>query len=256
MSKPSRIPPRIIDGHFHSSPGTSGFGLLSAEHFEHVFDELPQLECVVTSSLAGAGGSQRAGSDETAAVIEALGAARVKGSVWVVPGEEGWRDDAERRLDDGFVALKVHGPANGYAVGPATVGPVMELARERGVPVTFHFSDPDGLEELAAEFPGVAMVFFHSGAQRGMEIASRHENVILETSVAGNALIEKLVGAVGAGRVMFGCDAPLCWCAKRDRETIGVGSYYDNLVEICGLELTDDELATICYDVPRRVYGL
>jgi len=249
------VPRRIIDGHFHSSPG-GGFPELTAAHFEHIFEELPELECVVTSSLAGASGDQTAASAETSAVIAALGPERVKGSVWVVPGGDGWREDAERRLDEGFVAIKIHGPANGYAVGPETVAPVMELARERCVPVTFHFSDPDGLEKLAAAFPDVTMVFFHSGAQRGMEIASRHENVILETSVAGNALIEKLVRAVGPERVMFGCDAPLCWCAKCDREEIGVGSYHENLIDICALDLTADELATICYDVPRRVYGL
>ncbi len=250
------IPARIIDGHFHSALPSETSAGLTVSHFEAVFEELPQLESVVTSSLVAATGVQAAGSDDTQSVIDAMGTDRVKGSVWIVPSDPRWRDDAEMRLDAGFVAFKIHGPLGEYKLGIETLGPVMELASERQIPVTFHFSDPEGLDELAGAFSDVTMVLFHSGSLAGMKLAKRHGNIILETSVADNFLIEVLVRMIGADRVMFGCDAPLCWCAKGDMEAIGVGSYYDNLLDICGLDLTQAELDTICCDVPRKVYGI
>ena len=65
-----------------------------------------------------------------------------------------------------------------------------------------------------------------------------------------------LVRTIGADRVRYGCDAPLCMCSRRHTAELGVRSYVENLEEICSLDLTRDELATICCHIPGRIYGL
>jgi hypothetical protein len=44
--------------------------------------------------------------------------------------------------------------------------------------------------------------------------------------------------------------------ARRHAAELGVKPYAANLDEICALELSPGELATICREVSARVYGL
>jgi predicted TIM-barrel fold metal-dependent hydrolase len=97
----------------------------------------------------------------------------------------------------------------------------MELLRERGgLPVLVHsghpiFTLPWSIEELAVSFPDVPVVMAHMGhgnavyINAAIDIAERRPNVYLETSgMPMHTKIAEAVARVGAGRVLYGSDAP------------------------------------------------
>lgn len=69
--------------------------------------------------------------------------------------------------EDGFKYVKLHPPMHLFAADDAkAMGPVMELARELGVPVWLHSSEGPGAEywrmvSLAKQFPGVDVIAGH-----------------------------------------------------------------------------------------------
>jgi predicted TIM-barrel fold metal-dependent hydrolase len=74
---------------------------------------------------------------------------------------------------------------------------------------------PWSVEELAALFPGNAVVMGHMGhgnivyINAAIDIAERRPNVYLETSgMPMHAKIREAVERLGPGRVMYGSDAP------------------------------------------------
>lgn len=144
------------------------------------------------------------------------------GLVWSNPRLPGYVEEAERLLEHPkFLGIKLHPLIDGYHPNDPSVHPLMELARERGLPVLIHsghpiFTLPWSIEELAASFPDVSVILAHMGhgnvvyINASIDIAERNPNVYLETSgMPMHTKIKEAVERVGVERVMYGSDVPL-----------------------------------------------
>ena len=75
----------------------------------------------------------------------------------------------------------------------------------------------DVMEELAKKHPTISFVFAHPGEaprlKRHIEAMTRCENVYLDLSGTGlfrYGMLKKLVTEIGADRILFGSDYPVC----------------------------------------------
>lgn len=83
--------------------------------------------------------------------------------------------------------------------------------------VSLHTMDLCQMEKLAKEFKDITFVFAHPGdspvLKEHIEIMKRQENVYLDLSGTGlfrYGMLKKLCCEVGAERVLFGTDYPIC----------------------------------------------
>lgn len=145
----------------------------------------------------------------------------VYGLVWSNPRLPGYLEEAERLLDHPrFVGMKLHPLLDGYHPNDPAVHPLMEMLRERGLPVLIHcghpiFTLPWSIEELVVNFPDVPVVLGHMGhgnivyINGAIDVAARNPSVYLETSgMPMHTKIAEAVERVGRDRVMYGSDAP------------------------------------------------
>ena len=131
--------------------------------------------------------------------------------------------DAERALDGyGLGGVKLHPWEERYSITHPSVGSVIEVARDRNVPVWIHAGYPSvshalSVKEVMLAFPDVHFVLTHTSqldisgrsGTDAMLLAEETENTYFELSgVYRRDLIEDLVGVVGPDRVLFGTNAP------------------------------------------------
>lgn len=120
----------------------------------------------------------------------------------------------------GFAGLKLHPVSTlAHPAGPDTVALVREAAG-LGVPVLFHCGDepmttPYQIEPLAGLVPDARIILGHMGGYHHVDdaitAAERHPNIYLETSAMPYPhKIREAVARIGAGRVLFGSDGPVC----------------------------------------------
>ena len=97
--------------------------------------------------------------------------------------------------------------------------PIFETARELNVPVLIHtgeqpYSVPATVDFVAGAFSDVKMIIAHLGTQgemftvESLLVASRHENVYVETSFAMPHMLIEAVHTIGPERVLFGSNCP------------------------------------------------
>ncbi len=126
-------------------------------------------------------------------------------------------DELRRALGEGLVGIKFHPPLQGFLLADELINPLIEIAAVREIPVYFHTGTPVNalplqLSVLARRFPTVNFIMGHMGCTDfWMDVipaASSCPNIFLETSHDYVSSIQRAVMAVGAGRVLFGSDAP------------------------------------------------
>jgi uncharacterized protein len=83
--------------------------------------------------------------------------------------------ELERQMKLGVVGLKLHPVHGGFAPNDPSLYPVYRLCQERGLPVIFHcgtsvfpgatnrYADPIFVEDVARDFPDLAIVLAHGG---------------------------------------------------------------------------------------------
>ncbi|MEE2709348.1 MAG: amidohydrolase family protein [Gemmatimonadota bacterium] len=120
-----------------------------------------------------------------------------------------------------FLAIKLYPPYTPWPFNQEPWHPIYEFANERGLAIIFHTDHflnnrPRYFEELAPQFPKVKFVAGHSGnvpeaRAEAIAAAQKYPNVYLETcsTFRTPGVIEHLVEAGGADRVLFGSDIPL-----------------------------------------------
>jgi predicted TIM-barrel fold metal-dependent hydrolase len=97
--------------------------------------------------------------------------------------------------------------------------PIFETARELNIPVLIHtgeqpYSVPATVDFVAGEFADVKMLIAHLGTQgemftvESLLVASRHQNVFVETSFAMPHMLIEAVHTIGPERVVFGSNCP------------------------------------------------
>lgn len=102
--------------------------------------------------------------------------------------------------------------------------PILECARARGMVVSLHSSgeaDIEGAQALCAAFPTLPFVLAHPGdgarPRHHAEAMKRHANLFLDLSGTGlfrYGTLTYLVREVGAERILFGTDYPICTPAE------------------------------------------
>ena len=170
--------------------------------------------------------------------------------------------EAERQLDLGAVAVKVHPVHGGFAADRTDMYPVYELCAARGVPVVVHTGgsifpgsrseagDPKLMDAIAADFPGVQFVLAHGGRGAWYADAARmaldRDNVWLDLAgLPPKRLPDYYAGfdlPALAARWIFGTDWP------------GVPGTARNVRALAGLPLPDEVLAAVLAGNAARVY--
>jgi uncharacterized protein len=181
-------------------------------------------------------------NDYVREVVESLDE-HVYALVWANPRLPGYLEEAQRHLEHPrFVGMKLHPLLDGYHPNDPAVHPLMELLRERQLPVLIHsghpiFTLPWSIEELIVNFPDVPVVLGHMGhgnivyINAAIDVAARNPAVYLETSgMPMHTKIAEAVERVGPDRVMYGSDAPFHH-PKVEIEKVRVSGLEPGLVE-------------------------
>ena len=134
--------------------------------------------------------------------------------------------EIDRCLDAGMIGIKL--AASRRADDPL-LDPVGEAARRRGVPVLHHIwqhrrhewpgqeaSDATELATLARRHPAVPFILAHIGGggdwRYSLPAIRQAENVFVDLSGSGvdGGMLEACLDAVGATRLLWGCDITMC----------------------------------------------
>jgi uncharacterized protein len=170
--------------------------------------------------------------------------------------------EAERQLDLGAVAVKVHPVHGGFRADRDDMHPIYELCAARGVPVVVHTGgsifpgsqpeagDPGLMTAIVADFPEVPFVLAHGG--RGAwyadaaQMALDRDNVWLDLAgLPPKRLPDYYAGfdlSALARKWIFGTDWP------------GVPGTARNVRAVAALGLPDDTLAGVLARHAARVY--
>jgi predicted TIM-barrel fold metal-dependent hydrolase len=166
-------------------------------------------------------------------------------------------DDLRRCVDQGARTVKLMAAAHRYRIDSSCVDPVMDLARELGIPATIHSGSalsgcsPVYIGELASRHPRVTVIMDHMGYREWVRLAVNaavaNPNIYLGTTLIAAAepiLIKDIVGAgeVGAERIVFGSNSPA-----------GVATHGVNGIRDIGLDPADE--AMILGGNLARIYG-
>lgn len=147
---------------------------------------------------------------------------RIAGLVWVNPhqGDKATTLVEEAITKWGFKGIKMHPLIDAYLPDQKIVYPIMDRAQKHQVPVLFHcghppWSLPWHFENLADIYPQTTIILGHMGhghivyINGAIEVARRHENIVLETSgMPMHSKIKEAVNKVGENRVLYGSDMP------------------------------------------------
>ena len=170
--------------------------------------------------------------------------------------------EAERQLNLGAVAVKVHPVHGAFRVDRDDMYPVYDLCAERGVPVIVHTGpsifpgsqdeagDPKLIDTIAAAYPGVPFVLAHGGRGHWYADAARmalaRDNVWIDLAgLPPKRLPDYYAGfdlPALAAKWIFGTDWP------------GVPGVRRNARAVAALGLPDDTLAAVLGANARRVY--
>ena len=203
----------IVDMHAHLMMGPVPWGEDPADHLVRAMDQ-SGVQTSLVSSLARGGFRMEACNELMYEAMQKY-PDRLLGYVYVWPGDpEAVRAEVERRLDQGFVGLKML-ILMGYDYLCPGYTPAFAIADERRLPVLLHtYGGQAGLDEvpaLADRYPEVNFVLAHAGAQQvehHIRIAHQVEHAYLElcTSSATYRAVETLFENVPLERIVWGAD--------------------------------------------------
>jgi len=182
---------------------------------------------------------------------------RLYGLVWVNPHEG---DKAAELVDEavaqwGFKGLKMHPLIDAYLPDQEIVLPIMDRVCKHHVPILFHcghppWSLPWHFGNLADIYPNAIIILGHMGhghivyINGALEVAKKHENIMLETSAMPmHSKIKEAVLEIGEHRVMYGSDTPF-----------GHPAFEIKKVEVAGL--TEKQLDLVLEQNARRIFRL
>lgn len=167
-------------------------------------------------------------------------------------------DDLKRCVDQGARTVKLMAAGHRYRIDAFCVDPIMELAKELGIPATIHSGSelsgcsPAYIGNLAQRHPAVPIIMDHMGYREwvglAVEAAVANPNIYLGTTLIAAAepiTIKNVVraGQVGADRVVFGSNGPA-----------GVAVHGVNGIRKVGF--TAEEEALILGENFKRIYKL
>jgi len=125
-------------------------------------------------------------------------------------------DEARRALDLGARGIKLHPRAQAFALDDERLGPVFELAVERGVPILIHGGRglppiAENLEALVRRNEGVRLIIAHAGIADMAALAGRLggiPGVYFDTSVWSALDLLDLFRQVSPEQIVYASDYP------------------------------------------------
>lgn len=171
-------------------------------------------------------------------------------------------EDVEQELahafEHGHTMIKLHPACHDYPVDGPNYGPVWDYAKQHNCPVLIHCwegdrrCDPAACAKVAREHPDVIIILGHSGGPDGIDkgIAEAQKCDRLYLDITGSThtvgLVEKMVAAVGAERVLYGSDLPFIDPAS------GIGKVaYARIKEEEKLKILGQNMSRL---IPSRTY--
>ena len=143
---------------------------------------------------------------------------RLFGYCMINPRMPDARDTLKKYLDLGLKGLKLHPRLHGYQLGDlGMIVSLMELCREYKVPMFSHGGSEENdhpfyFEEIARAFPDVTVILGHmcplNYCDDAILVASRNENIYLDTSTAELFSLKAALKKVGPSRIMMSTDWP------------------------------------------------
>jgi len=128
------------------------------------------------------------------------------------------QDDWDEAAVQGFVGFKLNPLVNRVSFLAPEVKELCDYLVDRDLPLYTHIvlhgdASLDALEVLLKDFRRLKLILGHMGFastdMSALQLASRSENVYLETSVGSFVAIQEAVRRIGAGRVIFGSEGPV-----------------------------------------------
>jgi len=182
---------------------------------------------------------------------------RLIGLVWINPHEGNL---ALQKIDKAinewkFRGIKMHPLIDSFLPDQEIVYPIMEKARKYRVPVLFHcghppWSLPWHFGNLAEVYPDVTIILGHMGhghivyINGSIDVARKHENIILETSAMPmHRKIKEAVEKIGEDRVIYGSDMPF-----------GHPSFEIRKVEVSGL--SERQIEMVLSTNARKIFRI
>ncbi len=181
--------------------------------------------------------------------------------------EDGVEDYLARRLEQGLAVVKVHVQVGGFLVTDPALDAAWGLLAEAGTPVVAHVGSgpvgtactgPGPVAELLARHPRLRLVIAHLGTPEHtdfLDLAERHERVLLDTTMAFVDFSERLGGGYPAAllprladlgeKVLLGTDFPNIPYA-----------YHHQLESLERLGLGDDWLRRVCWENGAALLGV
>lgn len=185
--------------------------------------------------------------------------------VWVNPVRTDPAEVADR-LARGHVGLKLHPAVDNYPADDRRLDPYIELAATAGAPVAVHSgpgnSDPAKIARLAARFPAVSFVLYHtylgiaSGKRRAVRLARSHPNLVLETSWCSWNTVNQLIDELGPDRVLFGTDAPVDGAHHYASRNVAGRDTYKEIMSHVVRRLGVETAQSVLGDNARRLFRL
>lgn len=157
--------------------------------------------------------------------------------------------------EDAYAGLKLHGEMHGVPYSDGRYRPAWEFAERRGLPVLAHTwggSERTGLGELRTvleSHPGVRLIAGHSLHDRwgeAVDLARRFPGVFLDLCAVldeRTGVLERFVGEVGSGRVLFGTDVP----------------WFDHHYYVAGVvaaEISEEDMRNVLYRNAQELFAL
>ncbi|MEM1607603.1 MAG: amidohydrolase family protein, partial [Candidatus Bathyarchaeia archaeon] len=154
-----------------------------------------------------------------------------------------------------FRGIKMHPLIDSFLPDQEIVYPIMEKARKYRVPVLFHcghppWSLPWHFGNLAEVYPDVTIILGHMGhghivyINGSIDVARKHENIILETSAMPmHRKIKEAVEKIGEDRVIYGSDMPF-----------GHPSFEIRKVEVSGL--SERQIEMVLSTNARKIFRI
>jgi uncharacterized protein len=211
----------VIDDHIHVHEWSfkEGDRDFEVDFVVEQMDEWGVDLAVIMDSLAYIGLDQNASNDHTRAAVDAY-PDRLVGFANLKPpqGIEACREEMARTIGGwGFRGIKLHPQVDRYPLNDRRlVYPVIEEAIRHDVPVWVHTghapnATPTLMGTIARDYPEAKLIIGHMGSGMfydAMWVARKYANVYLDISLQGGHAFGAACEEVGAGKLLFGSDAP------------------------------------------------
>jgi predicted TIM-barrel fold metal-dependent hydrolase len=213
----------IIDGDTHITTSKEGIGI------DELLSRLEQSQ--IEKAIAWLQPTYRTEEELVASnryVYEAMKkySNMILGFGWVDPhfGVEKAKDLVKKLVNEyGFYGVKLNGAQNNFYIDDPEISlPIVETIAETGKVLAFHIggdacdkTHPFRLAKIADLYPEVKILMVHMGgasfhdlSDAAIEVAKKHQNVLLVGSAIRDISILKALQALGSKRICFGSDTP------------------------------------------------